>query len=55
MANIITYSSQCVAEAMRSCQPGVPGTASGAPAYRRHNRRATTSTSTVMPMDLCIV
>ncbi|MNU97379.1 hypothetical protein D3C71_874510 [compost metagenome] len=54
-ANISTYSSQWVAEAMRSCQVGVPGTGCGAPAYRRQASRAATSASTVMPTDLCRV
>ena len=55
MIRISAYSSQWVTLAMRSCQVGVPGTASGLPAYRRQANRANTRTSTVMPVDLCAV
>ena len=47
------YSAQWVRVAMRSCQRGVPGTGSGAPAYRRQARRNSINTRMVMPIDLC--
>ena len=53
IANNKAYSARWVSEAMRSCQRGVPGIGSGAPACRRQVMRIATRVRMVMPIDLC--
>src|SRR3546814_4450305 len=55
IASSSAYSRKWVIDAIRSCQVGVPATGFGVPAYSRQAMRTSTSASTVMPVDLCIV